>query len=126
MLRLTWFSKVTTSPSGRTSYVVVGANAGESKLKVIAAKGLATLTEDGFLDLIRQRGDAGGPELSEKAAKAREKEEQKIQEQAKEMEKREKEEEALRKRKEKALAGTGVAAKSVPPLRSRRLPLTAC
>ena len=99
--------KVTTAPSGKTSFVVVGDNAGESKLKAIKAKNIPTLTEDGFLDLIRTSEGV----MDEKQIAAQAKEEKKIQEQAREMEAREKEEEKLRKRKEAALEGTGIAAK---------------
>jgi replication factor C subunit 1 len=103
-------SKVTTAPSGNTSYVIVGDNAGASKLKTIQEKNLEAITEDQFLDLIRfRKPDA----LDEKQAKAAEKEQQKIAEQAKAMEEREREEEKLRRRKEAALSGTGVAAKWV-------------
>lgn len=99
--------------------MVLGENAGPSKLQKIKDLGIKTLDEDGLLALI---GSRGGAELDEKAIKAREKEEKKIADQAKEMERREKEEEKLRKRKEAALEGTGVAIKSVsnlnPPLGS--------
>jgi len=99
---------VTGAPSKKTSYVVVGENAGPSKMKRIEDLNLATLKEDGFLELIRSRE---GAELDEKQIKARDKEEQKIAGQAKAMEAREKEEEKARKRKEAALEGTGLAAK---------------
>lgn len=98
---------MTGAPSGKTSYVVVGENAGASKLKAIADKKIPTLSEDDFLELIRVSDGV----MDEKAIKAQEKEEQKIIQQAKEMEAREKEEEKLRKRKEAALEGTGIAAK---------------
>ena len=100
---------MTGAPSGKTSFVVVGENAGESKLKKIKEKAIPTLDEDGFLNLIRTSQGV----LDEKAIKAQEKEEKKIQQQAEEMEAREKEEEKVRKRKEAALEGTGIAAKSV-------------
>lgn len=87
--------------------MVVGENAGASKLKKIEDLGIATLNEDEFLNLIRTRKGV----LDEKAQKAQEKEQQKIKEQAKEMEAKEKEEEKLRQRKEAALEGTGIATK---------------
>lgn len=101
-------SKVTGSPSSKTSYVVVGENAGPSKIKKIQELGIATINEDEFLELIRSRE---GAELDDKQTKAREKEEKKIAEQAKAMEIREKEEDKVRKRKEAALEGTGIATK---------------
>ncbi len=95
------------TPSGKTDYVVIGENAGASKLAKIKEKNLKTLTEDGFLDLIRTRKGV----LDEKQQKALEKKEKEVIKAAEEMARREEEEEKLRKRKEKALAGTGVATK---------------
>lgn len=46
--------RVTSAPSGKTDYVVVGDNAGASKLDKIAKLALKTLSEDGLLDLIRK------------------------------------------------------------------------
>ncbi|PKI84275.1 hypothetical protein MVES_001525 [Malassezia vespertilionis] len=48
--------KVTTAPSSKTSYVVLGENAGVKKLDVIRKNKLRTLDEDGFLALIGERG----------------------------------------------------------------------
>ena len=106
--RKPFLRKVTGAPSSKTSFVVVGQNAGASKLQKIETMSIATINEDEFLELIRSRQ---GAELDDKQIKAREKEEQKIAEQAKAMEVREKEEEKVRKRKEAALEGTGIAAK---------------
>ncbi|WVW81923.1 hypothetical protein I302_103926 [Kwoniella bestiolae CBS 10118] len=105
--------KVTGAPSGKTSFVVVGENAGASKLKIIEAKKIPTMTEDEFFEFIRSRK---GGQLDEKQVKARQAEEKKIQAQALEMEKREKEDEKERKRKERALEGTGIAAKKTTPI----------
>ena len=99
--------RITGAPSGKTNYVVVGENAGASKLKKIQDLGIPTLSEDQFLDMIRTRKGV----LDEKALKAQEKEAQKIKDQAKEMEAKEREDEKLRKRKEVALEGTGIATK---------------
>lgn len=99
---------MTGAPSKKTSYVVVGENAGDSKLKKIKELGLGQLNEDEFLDLIRTRK---GAELSEQDVKKQEKEAKKIAEQAEAMAKREAEEEKERRRKEKALVGTGIAVK---------------
>lgn len=98
--------------------MVVGDNAGESKLSKIKSLSIATVNEDEFLNMIATR--KGAP-MDEKAIKAKEKEVKKIEDAAKEMEKREKEEEQLRKRKEKALAREGVAVKYVVASLSRRL-----
>jgi len=102
--------RVTSGPSGKTDYVIIGDNAGKSKIDKIQAINLKTLTEDQFLDLIATRK---GAKPDEKQIKAMQKEEKKIQDAAKEMEKKEKEDEKLRKRKEAALVDTGMAAKYV-------------
>ncbi|KIR63639.1 replication factor C subunit 1 [Cryptococcus bacillisporus CA1873] len=112
--------KVTTAPSGKTSYVVVGENAGVSKLNKVKEKKIPMINEDEFLELIRQRSGKGpggtvDKAAMEKASKAREKEEKKILEQAKEMEEREKKEEKERIRKQKALEGQGMAVKKTGP-----------
>ena len=66
---------------------MLGADAGPSKLAAIKKHNLATLDEDGFLNLIATRvPDTTDP----KAAKKREKEEEAIKLAAKEIEKREK------------------------------------
>ncbi|PWN47197.1 DNA replication factor C, large subunit [Violaceomyces palustris] len=75
-------AKVTGAPSSKTSYVVVGENAGPKKLDQIKKNKIATLTEDEFLDLIRTRG-AG--QIDEKTKKKLAEEEKKIKEVAKEM-----------------------------------------
>lgn len=45
--------KVTTQPSSRTTYVVLGEDAGPRKLEMIKKHNCATLDEDGFLNLFR-------------------------------------------------------------------------
>ncbi|KAJ3189430.1 hypothetical protein HDU85_003060 [Gaertneriomyces sp. JEL0708] len=47
--------RVTGAPSSRTSYVIVGDEPGESKLKKVQQLRLKTLDEDGFLELIASR-----------------------------------------------------------------------
>ena len=48
-------SRVTGAPSGKTSYVVLGQDAGPKKLETIARLKIKTLNEDTFLELIGQR-----------------------------------------------------------------------
>ncbi|WVR03532.1 hypothetical protein IAU60_000524 [Kwoniella sp. DSM 27419] len=108
--------KVTGAPSGKTSFVVVGENAGQSKMDKIKEKKIPTMTEDEFYAFI---GSRKGGQLDEKQLKAKQAEEKKIQQQAAELEKREKEEEQNRRRKEKALEGTGIAAKKQVPTTSQ-------
>lgn len=50
-----YVSRVTTSPSSKTSYVVLGSDAGPKKLELIAKHKIKTLTEDEFLELIATR-----------------------------------------------------------------------
>ena len=76
-----------TQPSSKTSYVVVGADAGPSKLAAIKKHGLPTLDEDGFLNLIATRVLDGN---DEKLKKKLEKEQEAIKQAAKEMEREEK------------------------------------
>ncbi|KAF8518902.1 replication factor RFC1 C terminal domain-containing protein [Gautieria morchelliformis] len=79
-------ARVTGQPSSKTSYVVVGADAGASKLAAIKKNNLPTLDEDGFLNLIGTREGIIDDKTREKIAK----EEAKIREAAKELERREK------------------------------------
>lgn len=84
-------SRVVTQPSSRTDFVVLGSNAGQSKLNAIAKHQLKTLSEDEFLGLIATReGPSAGGEEDEKTKKKREKEMKAIRDSAKEMERREK------------------------------------
>ncbi|KAJ6583168.1 hypothetical protein B0H10DRAFT_2097712 [Mycena sp. CBHHK59/15] len=80
--------RVVGQPSSKTDYVVLGDNAGPSKINAIKKHKLATLSEDEFLKLIATRKGTG--KLDEKTLKKMEKEKEAIQTAAKEMEKREK------------------------------------
>lgn len=73
-------SRVTTAPSSKTSYVVLGSDAGPKKLELIKKHKLKTLDEDGFLALIGDRkADPNDPKVLE----AKKKEEAKVKEAAK-------------------------------------------
>lgn len=89
---------VTGAPSGVTSFVVVGANAGASKLRRIAEKNVPTIDEDGFLDLIRTRGSG---KLDDKQRKKLKEEEAKIKRVAAEMEEAEREADRKRQKLER-------------------------
>ncbi|KAJ6516502.1 replication factor RFC1 C terminal domain-containing protein [Mycena sanguinolenta] len=80
--------RVVTSPSSKTDYVVLGDNAGPSKLTAIKKHGLETLNEDQFLNLIATRKGTG--KLDEKTRKKLQKDKEAIETAAKEMETREK------------------------------------
>ncbi|KAK0205975.1 purine nucleotide binding protein [Desarmillaria ectypa] len=82
--------RVVGQPSSRTDFVVLGDNAGPSKLAAIAKHKINTLNEDEFLNLIATRKGPGNGKVDEKMKKKMEKEQEAIKSAAKEMEKREK------------------------------------
>ncbi|ORY56070.1 replication factor RFC1 C terminal domain-containing protein [Pseudomassariella vexata] len=83
--------KVTGQPSSKTSYVVLGGDAGPSKLKKIQEHGIKTINEQGLFELVRRLPAGGGSSKgAEKLRQKREKEEEKIKQQAAEIEKEEK------------------------------------
>lgn len=84
----TGFRRVTGQPSSVTNFVVLGSNAGPSKLAAIKKHGLTTISEDEFLNLIATR--EVGENLDAKTKKKMEKEQEAIRQGAKELEKREK------------------------------------
>ena len=75
-------SRVTTAVSSKTSYVVLGLDAGPKKLEMIKKNKIKTLTEDDFLNLIATRGSE---DLDDKYLKKQKDEEKKIKETAKAM-----------------------------------------
>ena len=83
------YSRVVLQPSSKTDYVVLGENAGSSKIAAIKKHGLKTLSEDEFLNLIATRKGLGNGKIDEKTKKKMEKEKEEIRKAAKEMEKRE-------------------------------------
>ena len=82
--------KITTAPSKKTSYVVLGEDAGPKKLETIKAYGLKVVNEDGLFELIRRLPANGGDSAAgAKQAEKRAKEEENIRKAAEEMEKQE-------------------------------------
>jgi replication factor C subunit 1 len=72
--------------------VVLGNDAGPSKIKAIEKHKLRTLDEDGFMNLIETRkGPSAGGKVDDKTRKKMEKEEEDIKQGAKELAKRERE-----------------------------------
>ncbi|RMZ77846.1 hypothetical protein DV737_g4150, partial [Chaetothyriales sp. CBS 132003] len=63
--------KVTSAPSKKTSYVVLGADAGPKKLETIKKLGIKTINEDGLFELIRRLPAHGGGSLGAEAAAAK-------------------------------------------------------
>lgn len=91
-------AKVTKSILKKTSLVVIGEEAGPSKVKKIKDFGIKAISEQGFLDLLRKMPAEGGGGANAQAAKRkREEEEQAIIEQAKEEERAEHERQKRRK-----------------------------
>lgn len=83
--------KVTGGPSKKTSYVVIGSDAGPKKLETIASYNLKTINEEGLFELIRRLPANGGDSKAAGQFKEKqEKEAKKVEEAAKEMIKQEK------------------------------------
>ncbi|KAI9751600.1 MAG: Mitochondrial dicarboxylate transporter [Chaenotheca gracillima] len=82
--------KVTGSPSTKTSYVVLGEEAGPKKLDVIRKHNLKTINEEGLFELIRKLPANGGDSAAaSKFEEQKKKEEEKVKQMAAEMEKEE-------------------------------------
>ena len=106
--------KITGAPSSKTSYVVLGEDAGPSKLAKIRDHGLKTINEEGLFELIRRLPAGGGTgKGAEKVRQKRKEEEEKNKQQAAEMEKEEKARKAEAEKAAKAAAARG-AAKPAP------------
>lgn len=104
--------KVTTAPSSKTSYVVLGDDAGPSKLKKIKDFGIKTIDEHGLFELIKRLPAYGGSgKGAEKAREKKKKEEEKMRQEALEMEREEKARMAeAEKAAKKAAAARGTTA----------------
>ncbi|KAA1072447.1 hypothetical protein PGT21_034457 [Puccinia graminis f. sp. tritici] len=74
--------RVTTSPSSKTSFVVLGSDAGPKKLEMIKKHKIKTITEDEFLNLI---GSKPSGEVDAKTLKKQEDEVKKVEQAAKEL-----------------------------------------
>ncbi len=84
-------AKVTTAPSSKTSYVVMGNDAGPKKLETIAKLKLKVINEEGLFELIRRLPANGGDgKAAEKFEAQKKQEEKKVELLAAEMEKEEK------------------------------------
>ncbi|KAG6298368.1 hypothetical protein E4U09_000854 [Claviceps aff. purpurea] len=79
--------KVTGQPSSKTSFVVLGDDAGPSKLAKIKSHGIKTIDENGLFDLIRKLPAYGGSgKGAQKAQEKKKADENKIKQQIAEME----------------------------------------
>ncbi|KAM3522034.1 hypothetical protein NHJ13051_005916 [Beauveria bassiana] len=107
--------KVTGQPSSKTSFVVLGDDAGPSKLAKIKSFGIRTIDENGLFDLIRKLPAHGGSgKGAQKAQEKKKAEEEKIKQQIAEMEAEEKAKRAAEAKAAKAAASIPGAA-PLPP-----------
>ncbi|OAQ72974.1 chromosome transmission fidelity factor [Pochonia chlamydosporia 170] len=108
--------KVTGQPSSKTSFVVLGDDAGPSKLAKIKSHGIKTIDENGLFDLIRKLPAYGGTgKGAQKAQEKKKAEEDKVKQQIAEMEAEEKKRKAeAAKTAQKAASARGVAPSSQP------------
>lgn len=108
--------KVTGQPSSKTSFVVLGDDAGPSKLAKIKSIGIKTIDENGLFDLIRKLPAFGGTgKGAQKAQEKKKVEEEKIKQQVAEMEAEEKAKKAeLAKAAKQAAAAGGPRPSQVP------------
>jgi len=105
--------KVTTAPSSKTDFVVLGDDAGPSKLKKIKDHGIKTIDEAGLFYLIKSMPAYGGTgKGAEKAKQKREEDEKKVRDEAAKMEAEEK---ARRAEAEKAAKQAAAARGAAPP-----------
>jgi replication factor C subunit 1 len=108
--------KVTGAPSSKTDFVVLGDDAGPSKLKKIKDHGIKTIDEEGLFFLIKTMPAHGGSgKGAEKAKQKHEEEAKKVREEAARMEKEEQARKAEAEKAAKKAAAARGAAPPVPP-----------
>lgn len=114
--------KVTGQPSSKTSFVVLGDDAGPSKLAKIQSHGIKTIDEGGLFELIRKLPAHGGSgKGAQKAQEKKKTDEAKIKQQVAEMEAEEKArkleaEKAAKKAAASRGSGSGKAPEVAPPV----------
>ncbi|KAI1506498.1 replication factor RFC1 C terminal domain-containing protein [Biscogniauxia marginata] len=102
--------KITGAPSSKTNYVVLGEDAGPSKLAKIREHGIKTINEQGLFELIRRLPAGGGSgKGAEKVRQKQKEEEEKIKKQAAEMEREEQARKAEAEKARKAAVARGAA-----------------
>lgn len=105
--------KVTGQPSSKTTFVVLGDDAGPSKLKKIKELGIKTIDENGLFALIRQAPANGGSgKNAEKVKEKQEAEKKKVAEAAAELEREEKARQAEAEKARKAAVARGAATRA--------------
>lgn len=113
--------KVTGAPSKKTSFVVLGSDAGPSKLRKIQEMNIKTINEDGLFDLLRKLPANGGDgKAAEKNMEKKKAEQEKIKKEAEEMEKEEQRriKEAEKAEKERQKLATTKGSSAPPPPRT--------
>jgi replication factor C subunit 1 len=104
--------KVTGQPSSKTSFVVLGEDAGPSKLAKIKDLGIKSIDENGLFDLIRKLPAYGGSgKGAQKAQEKKKAEQDKVLKQAAEMEAEEKAKKAEQAKAAKEAASRGATAR---------------
>ncbi|KJZ75046.1 hypothetical protein HIM_05532 [Hirsutella minnesotensis 3608] len=118
--------KVTGQPSSKTSFVVLGGDAGPSKLAKIKSHGIKTIDENGLFDLIRKLPAYGGSgKGAQKAQEKKKAEEEKVKKQVAELEAEEKAKKAEEaKAARQAAAARGTTSSPVQPARTHAQLLT--
>jgi replication factor C subunit 1 len=107
--------KVTGQPSSKTSFVVLGEDAGPSKLGKIKSLGIKTIDENGLFELIRKLPAYGGSgKGAQKAQEKKKADEEKIKQQVAEMEAEERAKKAELAKTAKQAAARGNATKPAP------------
>ncbi|OTA06847.1 Rfc1p-like protein [Trichoderma parareesei] len=107
--------KVTGQPSSKTSFVVLGDDAGPSKLAKIKSNGIKTIDEHGLFDLIRKLPAFGGTgKGAQKAQEKKKAEEEKVRQQVAEMEAEEKAQRREAEKEAKRLAAARGQPSSTP------------
>lgn len=102
--------KVTTAPSSKTTFVVLGTDAGPSKLKKIRELGIKSINESGLFELIRTAPAHGGSgKNAEKVKEKQEAEKKKVAEAAAELEREEKARHAEAEKARKTAASRGAS-----------------
>lgn len=109
--------KVTGAPSSKTSYVVLGGDAGPKKLQTIEQHKLKTINEEGLFELIRRLPANGGDgKAAEKYEAKRKADEEKIRDMAAELDREEK---LKQKEKQKPVGTTGTSTHAQTPSSSQ-------
>ncbi|KAI1428728.1 replication factor RFC1 C terminal domain-containing protein [Xylaria sp. FL1777] len=108
--------KITGAPSSKTSYVILGDDAGPSKLAKIKEHGIKTINEEGLFALIRRLPAGGGSgKGAEKVRQKRKEDEEKIKKQAVEMEQEEKKKRIEQEKAQKAAMARGATSATQAP-----------